>query len=573
MFERLSEGFNSALRTLTGKGEISETNVKDAMQQVRTALLDADVNKEIVDQFCTDVTASAMGQQVLKSLEPGQQMIGIVHQKLIELMDPGATVPAQPPSAVGGSGGTGGSGGAGAMLAGSAGSISGGPNPPALHNLSYRTLPGADSGTGGGVMPGAAPAGFALTTSPRGIPRASPGPTILMMCGLQGSGKTTTCGKLAAYLRKKDRSVLVAAADLQRPAAVEQLRTVVEQVAKDAPGNAAVEFYGEPDKAAAYGKAVGVAVDICKNAVKVARERKIDTVILDTAGRLHINDELMGELSGVKNATAPHQVYLVVDAMTGQDAVNSARMFHQRLNVDGVILTKFDSDTRGGAALTVRKVTGAPIKFIGTGEKLDQIEEFHAERIAGRILGMGDVVSLVEKAQEQVSEDDAEKMAEKMAKGRLTMDDFLSQLRSLRRMGPMKQLLGMLPGVGSMLKGVEIEEKQLDRLEGIVNSMTPAERKDITIFNHSRRKRVAKGAGVKVDEVGQMVKQFEMVSRMTKQMAGIGMMGKVKAMKEMRAMAGSGALPGMPSLGGLPGFGGKGSTRVEVPKGRFKKRK
>jgi signal recognition particle subunit SRP54 len=569
MFERLSEGFNSALRTLTGKGEISETNVKDAMQQVRTALLDADVNKEIVDQFCADVTASAMGQQVLKSLEPGQQMIGIVHQKLIELMDPDAAVPTKAPSGPGGAGGAGGAAGlagAGAMLAGSAGSISGGPTPPALHNLSYRTLSGADSATGGGGM-------AAISPSPRGIPRASPGPTIIMMCGLQGSGKTTTCGKLAAYLRKKDRSVLVAAADLQRPAAVEQLRTVVEQVAKDAPGNAAVEFYGEPDKAAAYGKAVGVAVDICKNAVKVARERRIDTVILDTAGRLHINDELMGELSGVKNATAPHQVYLVVDAMTGQDAVNSARMFHQRLNVDGVILTKFDSDTRGGAALTVRKVTGAPIKFIGTGEKLDQIEEFHAERIAGRILGMGDVVSLVERAQEQVSEDDAEKMAEKMAKGQLTMDDFLDQLRSLRRMGPMKQLLGMLPGVGSMLKGVEIEEKQLDRLEGIVNSMTPAERKDITIFNHSRRKRVAKGAGVKVDEVGQMVKQFEMVSRMTKQMAGIGMMGKVKAMKEMRAMAGSGALPGMPSLGGLPGFGGKGSTRIEVPKGRFKKRK
>lgn len=567
MFERLSEGFSNALRSLAGKSEISETNVRDAMTQVRTALLDADVNTEIVDEFCADVTRSALGQKVLKSLDPGQQMIGIVHQHLIALMDPEAAAEGRRRSEPSG-------------LPGSAGGLPTASTPlpgsgagPVLHNTSYQTLPGAAVGVGGGVTPLAGAGGPALSGSVRGVPRASPGPTVIMMCGLQGSGKTTTCGKLAAYLRKKDRSVLVAAADLQRPAAVEQLRTVVEQVAKDAPGNTAVEFYGEPEKAAAYGKAVGVAVDVCRNAVRVARERKIDTVILDTAGRLHINDELMGELSGVKNATLPHQVYLVVDAMTGQDAVNSARMFHQRLNVDGVILTKFDSDTRGGAALTVRKVTGAPIKFIGTGEKLDQIEEFHAERIAGRILGMGDVVSLVEKAQEQVSEAEAQRMADKMAKGQLTMEDFLEQLRSLRRMGPMKQLLGMLPGVGSMLKDVEIEEKQLDRLEGIVNSMTPQERKDISIFNHSRRRRVARGAGVKVEEVGQMVKQFEMVSRMTKQVAGLGMMGRVKAMKEMRSMAGSGALPGMPNLSGLPGFGGKGSTRVEVPKGRFKKRK
>lgn len=561
MFERLSEGFSGALRSLTGKGEISEANVREAMKQVRTALLDADVNHEIVDRFCADVTTSAMGQQVLRSLQPGQQMIGIVHQKLVELMDPEAGAEAlrhNPP------------GTSSTLMGPGSGTIGTGSTPlpdAVLHNPSYRTLPAGQQG-------GSAAGDLGLSASIRGIPRASPGPTVIMMCGLQGSGKTTTCGKLAAYLRKKNRSVLVAAADLQRPAAVEQLRTVVEQVATEAPGNTTVEFYGEPDKAAAYGKAIGVAVDVCRNAVRVARERKIDTVILDTAGRLHINDELMGELGGVKAATGPHQIYLVVDAMTGQDAVNSARLFHQRLGVDGVILTKFDSDTRGGAALTVRKVTGAPIRFIGTGEKLDQLEEFHAERIAGRILGMGDVVSLVERAQEQVSEADAEKMADKMAKGQLTMEDFLDQLRSLRRMGPMKQLLGMLPGVGSMLKDVEIEEKQLDRLEGIVNSMTPKERKDISIFNHSRRKRVANGAGVKVEEVGQMVKQFEMVSRMTKQVAGLGMMGKVKAMKEMRAMAAAGGVPGMPGLGGLPGLGsGKGSTRIEQPKGRFKKRK
>ncbi len=571
MFERLSEGFMSAFRSLTGKGEITETNVTEAMAQVRTALLDADVNHEVVDEFCNQVQREALGTAVLKSVQPGQQMIAIVHRKLVELMDPEAHT-------------TGGGATDTVFGVGAPATIKTGPSSPSgtplpgstLHNASYQTLGGGLTAPGGGgqsaqISPIASPA--TMGSSFRGVPRVSPGPTIIMMCGLQGSGKTTTCGKLAAYLRKKNRSVLVAAADLQRPAAVEQLRTVVEQVGREAPGNAPVEFYGEPDKAAAYGKAVGVAVDVCKAAVKLAREKKIDTVILDTAGRLHVNDELMGELTGVKNATAPHQCYLVVDAMTGQDAVRSAKAFHDRLHVDGVILTKFDSDTRGGAALTVRRVTGAPIRFIGTGEKLDQMEEFHAERVAGRILGMGDVVSLVEKAQEQVSQEDAEKMAEKMAKGQLTMDDFLDQLRSLRRMGPMKQILGMLPGVGAALKDAEIDEKQLDRLEGIVHSMTPRERNDINLLNQSRRRRIARGSGTKIEDVNQFVKQFEMISRMTKQMAGLGMMGKVKAMKEMRSMAASGGVPGMSGLGGLPGLGGKGSTRIEVPRGRFKKRR
>ena len=402
------------------------------------------------------------------------------------------------------------------------------------------------------------------------IPRIHPGPTIVMMCGLQGSGKTTTCGKLAAYLKKRGRSVMVAAADLQRPAAVEQLKIVVDQVEKEMPGGAQVKLHAEPNRVGEYGKAVGAAVEVCRNAVRDARAQGVDTVILDTAGRLHVNDALMDELKAVQAAVSPHMVLLVADAMTGQDAVNSAKAFHARLNVDGVILTKFDSDTRGGAALTLRKVTGAPIKFLGTGEKLEALEEFHADRVAGRILGMGDVVSLVERAQEQVNERDAEEMAAKMAKGQLTMDDFLEQLRSLRRMGPMKQLLGMLPGVGSMLKDAQIDEKQLDRVEGMVNSMTKAERNDVSLLNQSRRKRIAKGSGVKVEEVSQLVKQFESISRLTKQMAGLGMMGKVKAMKEMRAMAGAG---GMPGLGGLPGFSAKGSTRVEAPRGRFKKRR
>ncbi|MCL4211728.1 MAG: signal recognition particle protein, partial [Phycisphaerales bacterium] len=406
MFATLSERLNGVFRNLSGRGRITEDNVAEAMRDVRTALLEADVHLDVVKTFCDQVLQDALGTQVTKSLKPGQEMVGIVHKRLVEMMGP------------------------------------------------------VDSH----------------------VMIVDPGPTVIMMCGLQGSGKTTTCGKLAAYLRRNGRSVLVAAADLQRPAAVEQLRLVVEGVDREAKGQQRVGFYGEPDKCAEYGKAVGVAVGVCQRALKKAREERYDVLILDTAGRLHINDDLMKELEAVNRAINPHQIYLVVDAMVGQDAVNSAKVFHQRLAIDGVILTKFDSDTRGGAALSVKHVTGAPIKFIGVGEKFDALEEFHPERIASRMLGMGDVVSLVEKAQQEVSEEEAARMAEKMAAGKLTMDDFLKQLRSIRRMGPMKQLLGMLPGVSSMLKDVEIDEKQLNRLEGIVHSMTPAERDDVTLL-------------------------------------------------------------------------------------------
>lgn len=499
MFQRLTDGFNNAFRALSGKGKISESNVRDAVAEVRTALLDADVHYTVVDEFCNTVLQESLGEKVLTALEPGQQFIGAINKALVNLMQPAEGTPA-------------------------------------------------------------------------GIVRVSPGPTVVMMCGLQGSGKTTTCGKLAAYLKKRGRSVMIAAADLQRPAAVEQLRTVVEQVRAESPGGASVEFYSEPDKVREYGKAVGVAVTVCMNALTAARKAGVDTLILDTAGRLHVNDELMGELQAVSRAVRPNQTFLVVDAMTGQDAVNSAKAFHDKLRVDSVILTKFDSDTRGGAALTVRKITGAPIKFIGVGEKLDALEEFHAERIAGRILGMGDVVSLVEKAQDEVSQEEAEAIAEKMAKGQLTMDDFLGQLKSLRRMGPIKQLLGMLPGVGSMLGDMQIDEKQLDRVEGMVNSMTRAERRDVRLLNHGRRKRIAKGAGVRIEDVAQLVRQFETISTITKQMSNMGALGKIKAMKELQA-AGKGAIPGMPSLGGFPGFGGKKSTFTAGPKAKFKKRK
>ncbi|HVP72623.1 MAG TPA: signal recognition particle protein [Phycisphaerales bacterium] len=494
MFENLSDRFGSIFRNLSGRGRIDELNVQDAMREVRAALLEADVHVDVVKQFTDDVLKEAVGRDVTKSLKPGQEMVGIVHQKLVDLMGP--------------------------------------------------------------VDPS--------------IMMVDPGPTVIMMCGLQGSGKTTTCGKLAAYLKARGKNVMVAAADLQRPAAVEQLKIVVEGVQANARGNARVSFYGEPDKVAEYGKAVGVAVLVCQRALKAAREQKADVLILDTAGRLHVNNELMGELEAVNRALTPHQIYLVVDAMAGQDAINAAKAFHARLNIDGVILTKFDSDTRGGAALSVKTVTGAPIKFIGVGEKYDALEEFHAERMAGRILGMGDVVALVEKAQQEVSEEEAARMAEKMASGKLSMDDFLKQLRSIRRMGPMKQLLGLLPGVGSMLKNVEVDDKQLDRLEGIVHSMTPKERDDLSVLNKSRIKRIATGSGTKADEVNKLVKQFEMISKLTQQMSGLGAMGKIKAMKELQKMD-----PNMvPGMRGMPGIGGaRGSTATQSVKTKFKQRK
>jgi signal recognition particle subunit SRP54 len=490
MFERLSEGINNAFRKISGQGRISEANVREVVDEVRTALLEADVDYDLVDEFCTQVVADARGQEVTKSLKPAQEFIWIVQQRLQRMMEPeeGQEV---------------------------------------------------------------------------GVPSISPPPTIVMMCGLQGSGKTTTCGKLAAYLKKQGRSVMLAAADLQRPAAVEQLETVCASVNEKHPGGASVLFYGEPDKCAEYGKAVGVAVDVCKRAVARARKEKVDTVILDTAGRLHIDDDLMGELGSIRRKIMPHQTYLVVDAMVGQDAVRSAKAFHEQLSVDGVILTKFDSDTRGGAALSVRRVTGAPLRFVGTGEGIDAFEEFHADRIAGRILGMGDVVSLVEKAQHEVSEEEAQSLQEKMMRGELSMDDFLKQLKSIRRMGPMKQLLGMLPGVGSMLKDAEIDDKQLDRVEAMINSMTKAEREDVSVFSGSRRNRVAKGSGTTIQDVGRLTKQFEQVSKMAKQMAGMGMMDKAKAARQMAQM----------QSGGAAGMRMKGSTRTESPKQKYKKRR
>lgn len=497
MFATLSERFNETFRKLSGRGRITEANVSEAMREVRTALLEADVHYDVVKKFCDEVMEDALGEEVTKSLKPGQEMIGIVHKRLVELMGP--------------------------------------------------------------VEPG--------------IMFVSPAPTVIMMCGLQGSGKTTTCGKLAGHLRRKGKSVMLAAADLQRPAAVEQLQTVSKQVQEKIRGEGSIHFYAEPDKCAAYGKAVGVAVGVCERALAAARKTGVDVLILDTAGRLHVNDDLMNELRAVNSAVQPHQIYLVVDAMTGQDAVNSAKAFNEALAIDGVILTKFDSDTRGGAALSVKEITGAPIKFIGVGEHLDALEEFHAERMAGRILGMGDVLSLVERAQMEVSEEEAEDLQEKMSKGQLTMDDFLGQLRMLRRMGPLKQLLGMLPGVGSMLKEVQVDDRQLNRLEGIVNSMTKEERRDVNVLNNSRRQRIAKGSGSSLQDVARLGKQFDMVNKMSKTMSGAGGKGKLAAMKQMAAAQAAGTGGGRGGAGALAGmFKTKGSTHTESPKAKARKR-
>ncbi|MDG2476374.1 MAG: signal recognition particle protein [Phycisphaerales bacterium] len=485
MLDNLSDRLTGAIRRLSGQGRITESNVQDTMAEVRTALLDADVSLNVVSDFCNEVQQEALGEEVLQSVRPGEQMVEIVHRKLVELMGP----------------------------------------------------------------------------VDEHLVAADPGPTVIMVCGLQGTGKTTTCGKLAAWLRKNGRSVLVCAADLQRPAAVEQLRIGVEQVASEAKGQAKIGFHGEPDKCAAYGEAVGVAVEVCQRAVRVARSERYDVLLVDTAGRLHIDAPLMKELQSVQFAVQPHHVMLVVDAMAGQDAVTSAATFNEHLPIDGVILTKLDSDTRGGAALSVKRVTGAPIRFIGTGERMEDLEAFHPERMAGRILGMGDVLSLVEKARDEVDEKEAEAIAEKMAKGQFTMDDFLKQLRSIRRMGSMKQLLGMLPGVGKMLKGVDLDDGQFDRIECMAGSMTAFERDDISIMNKSRVRRVARGSGSSGPDVNKLIKQFEMIKKMSSQMAGMG-----GGMKAAKAMAGGNA-PDMSMLGN------RGSTKTKSAKAGFKQRK
>ena len=432
MFESLTEKFNSVFRSLAGRGRITEANISDAMRDVRKALLEADVNYNVVKKFCKDVTEAAIGAEVIKSLHPSQVLVKIVNDELTKLMGPVDTR----------------------------------------------------------------------------IYFVSPGPTIIMLAGLQGGGKTTTAAKLAKYLVANGKKTLLVADDLQRPAAIEQLIVLGRQIE--------TEVYSEDSKNS---------IKVAKNAVKHARTNNYDVVVLDTAGRLHIDQEMMTELANVAKAINPHQIYLVCDAMTGQDAVNSAKEFNKRLELDGVILTKLDGDARGGAALSVKAVTGKPIKFIGVGEKLDKLEEFHPDRMASRILGMGDVVTLVEKAQEHFEAEEAQKLQQKMAKGSFGFDDFLKQLQAVKKMGGIRDILKMMPGMGSQLKDLDFDGVELQQTEAIVYSMTPQERREPDIIDPSRRRRIAAGAGVEAHDVSGLVKTFRRSRDMIKAMSGGGIGG------------------------------------------------
>jgi len=434
LFEGLSGKLQETINKLRGKGRVTDKDVKDMMREIKLALLEADVNFKVVKDFINKVSERAVGQDVLESLTPGQQVIKIVHEELIDLM-------------------------------------------------------------------GKVPAKVTFANKP---------PTIYMMVGLQGSGKTTTSGKLANLLRKQGKNPLLVACDVYRPAAVKQLQVVGNQLNVPV---FAIEGNTDP-------------VHIAKTAIEHAAKMLYDLVIIDTAGRLHINEELMDELDRIKKAVHPHEILLVVDSMTGQDAVNVAESFNEKLGVDGIILTKLDGDTRGGAALSVKAVTGKPIKFAATGEKLSDIEPFYPDRMASRILGMGDVLSLIEKAQEAFDEKKAIEMERKLRTQQFTLEDFLDQMQQVKKMGPLNQVLGMLPGMNTKaLQNIEVDEKKMARTEAIIKSMTVKERNEPYIINGSRRKRIAAGSGTTIQEVNSLLKQFEEVKKMMKMMTDAGRKG------------------------------------------------
>jgi signal recognition particle subunit SRP54 len=435
VFEALTEKFGSVFRSLSGRGRITEANISDALRDVRKALLEADVNYNVVKQFCKDVQQAAIGAEVIKSLHPGQVFVKLVYDELTRLMGPVDTE----------------------------------------------------------------------------VYFVSPGPTVIMLAGLQGCGKTTTAAKLGKYLLDKGKKPLLVAGDLQRPAAIEQLVTLGQQLN--------IPVYNEQGSNP---------IKVARNGVKHGQENGLDVVVLDTAGRLHIDEEMMTQISEVAAAVSPHQIYLVCDSMTGQDAVNSAKQFNERLELDGVILTKLDGDARGGAALSVKAVTGKPIKFIGVGEKLDKLEEFHPERMAGRILGMGDIVTLVEKAQEQFDVDEAAKLQAKMAKGSFGFDDFLKQMQAVKNMGGIKDMLKLMPGAGE-LGDLDFDEAGMKQMEAIVYSMTAGERRDPDLIDSSRRRRIAAGSGTDPTNVAGLVKTFTRSRDMLKALSG-GRLGGLKAL-------------------------------------------
>ncbi|MCI5616231.1 MAG: signal recognition particle protein [Clostridia bacterium] len=436
-FEGLSDKLNSVFKKLRSKGRLSESDVREAMREVRMALLEADVNFKVVKDFVASVTEKAIGADILESLTPAQQVVKIVNDQLCELM--------------------------------------------------------------GG--------------SQSRIHMANRPPTVVMFVGLQGAGKTTNIAKLAGYFKRKEgKRPLLCACDVYRPAAVEQLKVVGGQL-------------GIP----VYEEGQGDPIQIAENAIRHAKDHGNDMVLLDTAGRLHIDQALMDELKNIKSAVKPHEIMLVVDGMTGQDAVNAAAAFDEALGIDSVLMTKLDGDARGGAALSIRAVTGKPIKFVGVGEKLDAIEPFYPDRMASRILGMGDVLTLVEKAQDAFDEKQAAKLEAKLRKGRMTLTDFYEQLKQLKGMGNMNDILGMMPGVDKKaLSGAKIDEKALAHTEAIILSMTPKERENPEIIKYSRKRRIAAGCGLKVEDVNRLLKQFDMMQRMMKQFSSPGGMKKMK---------------------------------------------
>lgn len=438
-FEGLADRLQNTMQKIRGKGKVSEADVKEMMREVRLALLEADVNFKVVKDFVKKVSERSIGQEVMKSLTPGQQVIKVVKEELTELM-------------------------------------------------------------------GGEESKIAVANRP---------PTVIMMVGLQGAGKTTTTGKLANLLRKKyNRKPMLVAADIYRPAAIKQLETLGKQL------NMPVFSLGDQVSP----------VEIARQAIAKAKEDHNDYVLIDTAGRLHIDEKLMEELKEIKELSNPNEIFLVVDAMTGQDAVNVAQSFNELLGLTGVVLTKLDGDTRGGAALSIRAVSNTPIKFVGLGEKLDALETFHPERMASRILGMGDVLTLIEKAQANVDEEKAKELEKKMRTATFTLDDFLEQLGQVRNMGPLDELLKMMPGANKIkgLDNLQVDEKQISHVEAIIQSMTKEEKEHPEIINASRRKRIAKGSGRTVPEVNRLLKQFEDMKKMMKQMTGMQQKGKKK---------------------------------------------
>jgi signal recognition particle subunit SRP54 len=431
VFDDLTGKLEGIFQRLRGKGKLTEENIRESLREVRRALLEADVNFKVAKDFIARVEERAVGQEVLKSLSPGQQVVGIVHDELTNLL-----------------------GGGSASLAQS-------PKPP----------------------------------------------TVIYVVGLQGSGKTTFSGKLAVWLRHKGKQPLLVAADLVRPAAVEQLAILARSVSVPI----VTPEPGESDPVAVVQRAVGV-----------ARKTARDHLIVDTAGRLHIDAEMMEQLVRLRAAVPPHEVLLVVDGMTGQDAVQVADTFHKQVGTDGLVLTKMDGDARGGAALSVRNVTGRPIKFLSTGEKLDALEVFHPSRLASRILGMGDVVTLVERAQKTVDAERAQELEQKLQKSQFTLEDFLAQLKEVRKMGPLEELVGMIPGMGAAVKksGVAVDEKAFSHVEAIIQSMTLKERRKPAIIDGSRRRRIARGSGTSVQEVNRLLRDFDDMSKMMRALRG-----------------------------------------------------